>query len=91
MKLHIVTETMGAMEAIASGHTHIASCLPPYWIYPRVIRLAGDSKRDAINRVIRFLQTELDQFRGNVREVTEVELDLEIGRCQIQNLIIYDE
>lgn len=72
MKFQIITEAMGEMEAIASGHTHIAHCFPPSWVYPGLVRFAGDSKQDAIDRVVRFLQKELSSRPGC--EVTEVDI-----------------
>jgi hypothetical protein len=82
MRLQIITEAMGEMESIASGHTHIAHCYPPSWVYPGLIRLAGDSKQDAIDRVVRFIQRELDQ-RTTRCEVTEVDIDL--NRLKVDN------
>jgi hypothetical protein len=73
VKFQIITEAMGKMEAVASGHTHIAYCYPPSWVYPGLVRFAGDSKQDAIGRVVRFIRDELDQRRPKC-EMTEVDI-----------------
>jgi hypothetical protein len=75
MKFQILTEELPAWEVLATGHTHVASCLPPSWVsYP--IRYLGDSVVDARGKVVKFLQDRLNEIKSD-RDLIEIDVDLD--------------
>jgi len=74
MKFQIVTYDLPEPEAIATGHTHVAHCTPPSWLGSR-LRILGDSKEDAKERVVRYLQMHLNTLQSEGGELTEVDLE----------------
>lgn len=81
MKFQILTEKLPEWEAIATGHTHVALCLPPSWV-SGPIRILGDSKEHALERVTDFIQDRLDNLKS---KGDFVEVDLEPKRKSSTN------
>jgi hypothetical protein len=72
MKFQIVLRSLPAIESIATGHTHLATCATQAWVSSGPLRVLGDSREDALNRMTKFIQSRLDALDGEV-----VEVDLE--------------
>lgn len=76
MKFQILTEPLDQMQAIATGGTHLATCLAPSWVCDHPIRILGTSEMDARGKVIQFLQQRLNEIQAKYNLI-EVDFDLD--------------